>query len=47
MKNKQLTEKVAFDLIRYANCWEDADVLLRGLNPDPGSKILQSIQYQC
>jgi len=40
MKNKQLTEKVAFDLIRYANCWEDADVLLRGLNPDPGSKIL-------
>jgi S-adenosylmethionine-diacylglycerol 3-amino-3-carboxypropyl transferase len=40
MKHEKLTEKVAFDLIRYANCWEDADVLLRGLNPDPGSKIL-------
>lgn len=40
MKHEKLTEKVAFDLIRYANCWEDADVLLRGLNPDPGSRIL-------
>lgn len=40
MKHEKLTEKVAFDLIRYANCWEDADVLLRGLNPDPRSKIL-------
>lgn len=35
-----LTEKVAFDFIRYANCWEDADILLQGLNPEPGSKIL-------
>ncbi|MDH5382848.1 MAG: BtaA family protein, partial [Cyclobacteriaceae bacterium] len=25
---------------RYANCWEDADLLLEGLNPKPGSKIL-------
>lgn len=40
MKHEKLTEKVAFDLIRYANCWEDAHVLLRGLNPDPGSKFL-------
>ena len=40
MKHEKLTEKVAFDIIRYANCWEDAAVLLRGLNPDPGSKIL-------
>jgi S-adenosylmethionine-diacylglycerol 3-amino-3-carboxypropyl transferase len=37
---KQLTEKVSFDFIRYANCWEDADILLKGLNPAPGSKIL-------
>lgn len=36
----KLTEKVSFDLIRYANCWEDADVLLEGLKPVPGSKIL-------
>lgn len=37
---KQLTEKVSFDFIRYANCWEDADILIKGLNPSPGSKIL-------
>jgi S-adenosylmethionine-diacylglycerol 3-amino-3-carboxypropyl transferase len=36
----QLTKRVAFDFIRYANCWEDADVLLKGLNPLPGKKIL-------
>lgn len=36
----QLTEKVSFDLIRYANCWEDADILLKGLDPKPGSRIL-------
>jgi len=37
---KQLTEKVDFDLIRYANCWEDVNILLKGLNAQPGSKIL-------
>jgi len=37
---QQLTKKVAFDLIRYANCWEDVDVLLEGLNTKPNSKIL-------
>ena len=36
----KLTEKVSFDFIRYANCWEDADILLQGLNPHSGSKIL-------
>lgn len=36
----QLTEKVLFDFIRYANCWEDADILLEGLDPHEGSKIL-------
>lgn len=36
----KLTEKVAFDLIRYANCWEDADILLKGLDPEAGSRIL-------
>lgn len=40
MEKKQLTEKVAFDFIRYANCWEDADILIKGLNPQPGSKLL-------
>lgn len=37
---KQLDKKVAFDFIRYANCWEDADILLKGLNPVKGSSIL-------
>jgi len=37
---KELKEKVDFDLIRYANCWEDAEVLLEGLNAKVGSKIL-------
>jgi S-adenosylmethionine-diacylglycerol 3-amino-3-carboxypropyl transferase len=39
MKN-ELTETVSFDFIRYANCWEDADILLEGLSPQAGSKIL-------
>lgn len=33
-------QKVRFDIIRYANCWEDADILLEGLNPKNGSNFL-------
>ena len=29
-----------FDLIRYANCWEDADILLQGLVPKDNKKII-------
>lgn len=36
----KLTEKVAFDFIRYANCWEDANILLEGLAPHENAKIL-------
>lgn len=36
----ELKKKVDFDLIRYANCWEDADILLEGLAPEKGDKIL-------
>ncbi len=36
----ELKNTVDFDLIRYANCWEDADILLAGLKPKPGDKIL-------
>lgn len=28
------------DILRYANCWEDADILLEGLQAKPGAKIL-------
>lgn len=38
--DEELLEKVNFKFIRYANCWEDADVLLEGLSPNEGSKIL-------
>lgn len=37
---EQLTERVSFEFIRYANCWEDADILLEGLNPSKNSRIL-------
>src|SRR5688500_3175847 len=32
--------EVDFNILRYANCWEDADILLKGLSPKPGGKIL-------
>lgn len=35
-----LTRRVNFELIRYANCWEDADILVEGLSPKAGNKIL-------
>ncbi|SDF87472.1 S-adenosylmethionine-diacylglycerol 3-amino-3-carboxypropyl transferase [Dyadobacter soli] len=40
MTKTDLTERVNFEIIRYANCWEDADILLEGLSPMPGSKVL-------
>lgn len=36
----KLTETVKFDLIRYANCWEDAELLLHGLRPMAGDRIM-------
>lgn len=36
---KQL-HNVKHDFIRYANCWEDADILLKGLAPKPAGQIL-------
>jgi len=37
--DKQL-EKIRHDYIRYANCWEDADVLLEGLQLEDNDRIL-------
>ena len=31
---------VRHDYIRYANCWEDADLLLKGLSIEPGDRVL-------
>lgn len=36
----QLAETVKFDLIRYANCWEDAELLIHGLSPEAGDSIM-------
>jgi S-adenosylmethionine-diacylglycerol 3-amino-3-carboxypropyl transferase len=38
--NEGLSQKVDLTIIRYANCWEDADILLEGLSPANGSRIL-------
>jgi S-adenosylmethionine-diacylglycerol 3-amino-3-carboxypropyl transferase len=35
-----LTDKVNFNILRYANCWEDAAVLSEGLQSKPGARIL-------
>lgn len=36
----ELADRVRFDAIRYAQCWEDADVLLAGLKVQPGDHCL-------
>ena len=35
-----IRHKAKFDFIRYANCWEDADILLQGLNAPAGGRFL-------
>ena len=37
---KSLTEAVSFEFIRYANCWEDAELLLSTLGSREGQRIL-------
>ena len=37
---KILTEAVSFEFIRYANCWEDAELLLATLGQKGGQRIL-------
>ena len=38
--NDVLPQKVNLSIIRYANCWEDADILLEGLSATADSRIL-------
>ncbi len=35
-----IESRADFDIIRYANCWEDADVLRRALDVGPGDRVL-------
>jgi S-adenosylmethionine-diacylglycerol 3-amino-3-carboxypropyl transferase len=36
----RIERRARFDLIRYANVWEDAEVLCAALRPEPGKRIL-------
>jgi S-adenosylmethionine-diacylglycerol 3-amino-3-carboxypropyl transferase len=36
----EAAERADFSIIRYAQCWEDADVLLEALEPGPGKSCL-------
>ena len=38
--NKNIQQRASFDKIRYANCWEDADILLKALNIQSHSRCL-------
>ena len=37
---RAIQERADFGSIRYANCWEDADILCEALEPAPGKRIL-------
>lgn len=36
----EIAARAAFDTIRYAQCWEDADVLCAALAPEPGQTLV-------
>lgn len=36
----RIDQRARFDLVRYANVWEDAEVLIAALRPAPGRRIL-------
>lgn len=36
----EIAQRADFSQVRYAQCWEDADVLLAGLDPQPGDVCL-------
>ncbi len=36
----EIQHRARFDFIRYANCWEDADILMEGLRIQPGDLCL-------
>lgn len=40
MSSDRIEERARFDYVRYANCWEDADVLCKALEPAAGKRIL-------
>jgi hypothetical protein len=45
--NDRIEDRARFDLVRYANCWEDADILLQALEIRPEGAYLSDCRgYQ-
>jgi len=40
MQSKPIQQRASFEIIRYASCWEDADILVKALDIKPGSQCL-------
>jgi S-adenosylmethionine-diacylglycerol 3-amino-3-carboxypropyl transferase len=40
LTHDRIGERARFDYVRYANCWEDADVLCQALQPTAGKRML-------
>ncbi len=40
MSSQTTSPDADFSFVRYANCWEDADLLIKALQPAPGKRIL-------
>ena len=40
MRSGSIEQRASFELIRYANCWEDADILCEALRPSEGKRFL-------
>ena len=40
VSRERIEDRAAFDFVRYANCWEDADVLCEALRARPGIRAL-------
>jgi S-adenosylmethionine-diacylglycerol 3-amino-3-carboxypropyl transferase len=38
--DSHVDERATFELVRYANCWEDAELLLEALDVGPGDRVL-------
>ncbi|MHB1225528.1 MAG: BtaA family protein [Gemmatimonadaceae bacterium] len=39
-ERSEIESRADFSILRYAQCWEDADVLVAGLEPRPGDTVL-------
>lgn len=40
ISDDRIERRASFGFVRYANCWEDADILVEGLRPGVGTRVL-------